>query len=62
MSLDTSGMMNMQSMNREFMERARGKGKGGSHSIAMKQRHTNPKYPKPHQGAQECARRVAQGY
>ena len=62
MNLDHAGLMNLQSLNTEFMQRARGKGRGESNSVAMKARHTNPKYHKPHQGYQECARRKEQGY
>ncbi len=45
-----------------FIEKVSFTGVIGGYSVAMKKRHTNPKYPKPHQGAQECQRRLSQGY
>ena len=51
----------VQSTNKQYMEMSRGKGKGGGLSaMRIFSKSTNDK--KPHQGGQECARRLSQGY
>jgi hypothetical protein len=58
--MGSESMLQLQDMNREFMGRASGKGKGGGISArATFSKTTNNR--KPHQGAKECTRRIAQG-
>jgi len=45
--------------NQAYLESSRGKGRGVTmqKEVALAKRHTNPRYPKPHQSARECNRR-----